>query len=91
MKNLFMFAIMSITIVACATNDDEAVKALSDNGFNDITITNRGFFGAQFMGCDQKDQNWYHANATNPAGRKVNMLVCCGGLMSFKGCTVRSK
>jgi len=82
--------VLAAFLTAC-TNDNEAVKALSDNGFSNITITDRGGVFAGWAGCDSKDGNWYHADATNPAGRPVHMLVCCGSAMSFKGCTVRSK
>lgn len=91
MKRFFSLALLSVCLFACGTDDDEAIKALSDQGFSDISITDRGCFFAAMEGCDEKDGNWYHANATNPAGRKVNMLVCCGAKLSFKGCTVRSK
>ena len=79
------------TTVNCATNDHEALKALDDNGFTDSTITDRGFMFAHFHGCDARDGNWYHAKTTNPKGKPVEMLICCGQLLSFKGCTIRSK
>lgn len=87
----FFLAAFAIAITACGTDDNEAIRALDDNGFTNITITDHGFMFAGFEGCDAKDGNWYHATATNPAGKHVNMLVCCGAKMSFKGCTVRSK
>lgn len=87
---VFMIALMFV-LSACGTNDAEAIKALDDNGFKDISITDRGFAFANYYGCDTKDGNWYHANATNANGKQVSMLVCCGAAVSFKGCTVRSK
>jgi hypothetical protein len=80
-----------VMLAGCATNDHEAIKALDDEGFSDISITDRGFMFAEWQGCDKRDGNWYHAHATNPRGKPVNMLVCCGSSLSFKGCTVRSK
>ena len=82
---------VAVAMAACATNDNEATKALSDEGFEDIQITDRGALFAALEGCDDKDMNWYRAAATNPRGRRVSMLVCCGGPLQFKGCTVRSK
>lgn len=75
----------------CSTNDAEAIKALDDQGFKDISITDRGAIFAHFNGCGGDDQNYYDATATNPAGKRVSVLVCCGGSFSFKGCVVRSK
>jgi hypothetical protein len=75
----------------CVANDNEAIKALDDQGFSNISIMDRGIFGADWAGCGQDDGAYYKAVATNPAGKRVNLLVCCGGAMSFKGCVVRSK
>ena len=91
MKLAIVLTCLALATVACGTNDSEAIKALDDNGFTNVTITDRGFMFASMEGCDSKDGNWYHASATNPAGKHVNMLVCCGAMTSFKGCTVRSK
>jgi hypothetical protein len=88
---LGLISLAAIALMGCGTNDSEAIKALDDNGFTSISITDRGFLFASMEGCDEKDGNWYHASATNPAGKRVTMLVCCGAATSFKGCTVRSK
>jgi hypothetical protein len=82
---------LSIVCLAGCTNDNEAIKALDDQGFSNISITDRGGFAAEWEGCGHDDGNYYHASATNAAGKHVNMLVCCGGAGSFKGCVVRSK
>ena len=88
---LGLIALAAIALVGCGTNDAEAIKALDDNGFTEIVITDRGFLTAEWEGCDKRDGNWYHATAKNPRGKQVNMLVCCGAPTSFKGCTIRSK
>lgn len=90
-KLLATLACLCVCTSACITDDNEARKALDDDGFSDIQITDRGAVFAGFYGCDSKDGNWYTASATNPKGKHVNMLVCCGGALQFKGCTVRSK
>ena len=86
-----ILAALACCLIACGTDDQEAKRALDDNGFSNVTITDEGFVFANWHGCDEKDGNWYQANATNPAGKQVTVLVCCGAKMSFKGCTIRSK
>jgi hypothetical protein len=88
---LGLIVLAAVALMGCGTNDAEAIKALDDQGFTSVSITDHGCMFAAWEGCDEKDGNWYHASATNPAGKRVNMLVCCGGAMAFKGCTVRSK
>lgn len=91
MKLGLIVSILSFTLVGCWTNDNEALKALDDQGFSEATITERGAVFAQWEGCGNDDGNWYHAIATNPHGKRVNVLICCGGALQFKGCVVRSK
>lgn len=88
---LSLIVLGAICLTGCWTDDNEARKALDDQGFTNISITERGAVLAHFQGCGEDDGNWYHATATNPAGKQVSLLVCCGGAMSFKGCVVRSK
>lgn len=89
MKNLII--LLAICLVGCQTDDAEAIRALSDNGFSDITITDSSAIAPNWDGCGSDDGAVYHAKATNPAGKRVNVIVCCGGSLSFKGCVVRSK
>jgi hypothetical protein len=60
------------------------------NGFKDITITSTNIFTPDWDGCGKDDGVAYHAIATNPAGQRVSVIVCCGGPLSFKGCVIRS-
>lgn len=80
-----------VTCSCCAADNNEGVRALENNGFSHVSITDSGILVPAFHGCDKHDGAYYEANATNPAGNQVHMTVCCGGPMSFKGCTVRSK
>jgi len=91
MKHILILSFFFLPLIGCGTDDHEAYKALSDNGFTNIHITDKGWTFANWHGCDSKDGNWYQVNATNPIGKPVEMLVCCGAKTSFKGCTVRSK
>lgn len=91
MKRILLPLSFVLLSIGCGTDDHEAYKALSDNGFTNIHITDRGFMFASFHGCSEKDGNSYYANANNPISKPVEMLVCCGSKTSFKGCTVRSK
>ena len=75
----------------CSSDDhSEAIKTLETNGFTQNIINDHGHW-AGFHGCDGKDGSWYDATSTNPIGKKVNIVVCCGGPLSFKGCTIRVK
>jgi len=88
---LGLIALAAVALMGCGTNDAEAIRALDDHGFTAVTITDHGSIFAGWEGCGSEDANWYHASATNSAGKRVSMLVCCGGQLAFKGCTIRSK
>lgn len=90
MKNVLASIFFVLTMLGC-TDDDEAIRALTDQGFNNVSITDRGFVMTNMYGCDEKDGAYYRATATNPRGTSVNVVVCCGGPLQFKGCTIRSK
>lgn len=82
--------LLAFFAMAC-TNDNEAQRALSDQGFSNISIVDRGAWFSSFHGCSDSDGNWYSVTADNAKGERVNMTVCCGGAMQYKGCTLRSK
>lgn len=71
----------------CAPGPDKAEATLRAHGFTKIAITDTHRFGASFYGCSDKDAVAHEATATNPAGQRVTLTVCCG--YPFKGCTVR--
>lgn len=75
----------------CSADHSEAVRTLENNGFSNVSVTSSGIVGASWHGCDKEDGAYHEADATNSLGKRVHMVVCCGGPMSFKGCTVRSK
>lgn len=88
---LYLIICALICLSGCVVNDAEAIKALDDNGFGNIVIVERGAIFSSFNGCGRDDGVYYIASASNPSGKQVRMLVCCGGIGSFKGCVVRSK
>ncbi len=88
---LSLIVAFSVLLVGCITDDNEARKALDDQGFTNITITDRGTGLVTWEGCGKDDGAYYKATATNPAGKRVNVVVCCGGSFSMKGCVIRSK
>jgi hypothetical protein len=86
---VLLVCILSFT-TAC-TDDNEAQRALTNQGFSNITIVDRGSWFSSFHGCSDGDGNWYSVTADNSTGKRVNVTVCCGGVLQFKGCTLRSQ
>lgn len=79
--------ILSITLVALmvgCTNDSDATRILSQQGYADIRMT-----GYQLFACSQDD--FYHTGfvAKTPANVDVEGCVCSGLL--FKNSTIRFK
>jgi hypothetical protein len=74
------FAVL-LMLVAC-TDETSSRRALENQGF-----TNINFQGYDFAACSEDDA--YHTKfiATNPQGKRVDGVVCCG--FAFKACTVR--
>lgn len=75
--------VMAVLLVAgCFTSDDETMRTVEAQGFTEVRLG-----GAAPFRCDGKsDKVGQHFSAVNPAGRRVEGVVCCGVL---KGCTVR--
>lgn len=85
-----LFVVASLIMGNCSDDTSEAIRSLETNGFTQNTIIDSGVLGS-FHGCGNNDSMWYEASSTNPIGKKVNVMVCCGGPLSFKGCTIRVK
>lgn len=78
-----------VALIAKATsNEDSAIAAAITQGYSDLSVksVNR-FISAEIHGCD--DWKATAMNATNPVGKKVEIIVCEGLFM--KGATIRSK
>ncbi len=76
-------------VVACllgCSDYGSARSALQSMGFTDIVLDSPK---VMFSGCGKDDFVNHPFRAKNTAGRDVSGTVCCGGPLSFKGCTVR--
>jgi hypothetical protein len=74
---------------ACAPTASDAMKAMRTMGFRDIAIVGSHEWAPNFNGCAEDDAVAHEATATNSAGEKAQVVVCCG--MWLKGCTVRTR
>jgi hypothetical protein len=59
----------------------EGARALEAQGYRDVRIGSHAWWG-----CGRDDSYSSHFIATNPLGKRVAGVVCCGWT---KGCTVR--
>lgn len=80
MKKLMMLLAMVITLSAC-TSPNDAITALTAEGFTDIQIT-----GYSVFGCADGDKFHTGFIAKNAKGNTVEGVVCSGWL---KGATIR--
>lgn len=82
------FLAVSIGVTVMAVSDDDSPRrALTSMGFTNVNIGESSMLG-EWYGC-AKDEISHQATATNPAGIRVSVVVCCGAIL--KGCTVRTK
>lgn len=63
------------------TDPDRSRNTLEAQGFTDIQIG-----GYKWGACGEDDYYSTEFTATNPTGRRVSGVVCCG---HYKGCTIR--
>jgi hypothetical protein len=86
----FLLLVGAIIFFLCRrifVSDNVGVKALVNQGYTDIRVTERSFFMVGFRGCEQTDAAQITAVATNSQGEVVTMYVCSG--WPFKGGTVK--
>jgi hypothetical protein len=79
--NKLVLAIALVAALVGCTDEHGSRRALEAQGFGNIEFT-----GYAWIGCGQDDDFATRFNATNPAGKRVSGVVCCG---LAKGCTVR--
>ncbi len=69
-----------LTVSIRPIHESFAVRALENEGFHDIVITDRVWPFAPVQGCGLFDTTAYNAVAKNPDGKTVRVYVCLGGL-----------
>jgi len=72
----------TLFLAACGSNPEASRRTLDDAGYSDIEIT-----GWEFWGCGEDDDYSTGFIATNPKGKRIEGIVCCG--WGGKGCTIR--
>lgn len=82
-------AVVLILATCMATDDKDApLRALRNAGFRDAVVE-RSDFAWPLSGCGEDDAAAHTVSAVNPAGQRVQLLVCCG--VWSKACTIRSR
>lgn len=88
------FTLLTLMVLASGcgylVDDSEICNSVQTQGYSHCVITDRHEISPHMMGgCGQDDKVAADVSAVNPAGRQVNITVCCG--WPFKGCTIRSR
>lgn len=78
--------LLGVLLLGCAVDLDGSRAALEAQGFDSIDRLEPVYV---FTGCSKDDNSAVQFRARNSKGRTVTGVVCCGGLFSFKSCTVR--
>ena len=79
---IIVFLVVSVGIlIAMYANDDPDKRAVESQGFTNVKI---GDWAP--LSCGEEDMTAKHFTATNPQGKSVAGVVCCG---IFKSCTIR--
>ena len=75
----------------CAGGSDngDAIRTAKALGMTNPRVTDTTVLGVMFAGCGKGDTIAYKVHATSPQEQPVDFVVCCGGPLSFKGCTPR--
>ena len=75
-------AVLSVVILSGCTDEKNAQRVLTANGFTDIQMT-----GYAWLACSEKDTFATGFTAKGPTGIPVKGAVCSGAL--FKNSTIR--
>lgn len=86
---VLLLAILFVVPPACsaATDDQKAIDAAENLGFTEVEIISKSAVYHVFGDCAKSDDARYKMSGINPAGKRVEFVVCAG---VFKGGTVRS-
>ena len=76
-------------VVGCGAIVDgsEAVQTLNDAGYTKVKVISNHFIAPTFYGCSKEDDTAFECSAVNPAGKRVNVVVCSN--LMFKSSTIR--
>jgi hypothetical protein len=80
------FLILLLAEGAKTTDISEPKHAAEMMGFTDVHVQDGSLVE---LSCGMDDDIGYRATATNPNGKPVSILICCGYLL--KACTVRAE
>ena len=83
-----LFVFLFIASLGRFVDEDVAIRALRNQGFNDIQIVGKHIWFVQFQGCGVGDAAKFDIEAVNPRGYPVQVYVCAG--FWVKGATIRS-
>lgn len=86
MKKIILILCLALGI-GCADESD-ACKTASDMGFSNCNITDSSRLVPTMDGCHREETVSFSAQATNPAGRPVNITICCRDWPT--SCTIRN-
>lgn len=79
---IVMIAVGTCTVMNTGDASPDAIRALENQGLTNATI---GEWAP--MACGEGDTVSREFTATNPTGKRVQGVVCCG--LFLKSCTVR--
>ena len=84
MKSKIINSVLLVVLLGMGgcTDPDSALKALKDQGYDEIKIT-----GYEFGACGRDDSYSTGFEAKSLSGKKVKGVVCSG---LFKGSTIRT-
>lgn len=81
MKKILLMWLAAILLCSCS-DPTSSKRALENAGYSNVKIT-----GWSPLSCGRDDSFSTGFIATNPKGKRVKGVVCCGLL--FKQCTIR--
>lgn len=89
MKKLLMISLFLLAGCGAWVDEADAINGVENMGFTNVKIISKHIFAPNWNGCGSDDDVAFKVRATNPTGKRVNLIVCAG--WPFKGVTVRSQ
>lgn len=69
-------------------DEQRAINTLQSQGWTNVQVTSHHWLLPGLYGCDSHDAVMFGATATNPAGRRIDDVIVCMGML--KGGTIRT-